>query len=64
VNYQGLVERVRGEFLEMPGLSLTRAEACRLWGVDVRACEHVITALIGAAFLRWTPKGRLVRTDD
>ena len=29
-----LVHRVRGEFLEMPGLRLTRAQAQRLWGLD------------------------------
>ena len=27
-----LVDRVRGEFMEMPGLQLTMAQAARLWG--------------------------------
>ena len=33
--------RIRGEFLEMPGLRLTSAQAARLWHVDaatVRPC--------------------------
>lgn len=28
-----LTERIRGEFLEMPGLKLTTAQACRLWNL-------------------------------
>ena len=61
---QRLIGRVRSEFIEMPGLSLTPAEASRLWGVDPDACAQVITALLGSAFLRWTAKGRLVRNDN
>ncbi len=26
-----LLERIRGEFLEMPGLKLSIEQACRLW---------------------------------
>jgi hypothetical protein len=29
-----LVDRIRGEFNEMPGLQLTEAPAARLWGVE------------------------------
>ena len=29
-----LLARVRGEFLEMPGLQLAAAQAARLWDVD------------------------------
>jgi hypothetical protein len=60
---QGLLERVRGEFMEMPGLRLTPAQAARLWGLDSRACEHVIESLVRAAFLRWTVGGRVMRAD-
>ena len=31
---EALVQRVRGEFREMPGLRLTFAQACRLWQLD------------------------------
>jgi hypothetical protein len=58
-----LVERVRGEFNEMPGLQLTIAQAARLWGMDTAACRRVIDALVEAAFLRWTPAGTIVRVD-
>jgi hypothetical protein len=29
-----LLNRVRGEYAEMPGLTLTLAQAQRLWGLD------------------------------
>ena len=58
-----LVERVRGEFNEMPGLQLTIAQAARLWGMEPAACRRVVDALVEAAFLRWTPAGTIVRTE-
>jgi hypothetical protein len=58
-----LVERVRSEFLEMPGLRLTPAQAARLWNVDTVTCQHVISTLVGASFLRWTPRGTVMRTE-
>jgi hypothetical protein len=58
-----IVERVRSEFMEMPGLRLTPEQAARLWGLDMPACEQVITTLVSCAFLRWTPGGMLVRAE-
>ena len=58
-----VVDRVRGEFLEMPGLQLTMPQAARLWGLDQAACRDVIDALVESAFLRWTPAGTIVRVD-
>jgi hypothetical protein len=63
MDYHKLVERVRCEFLEMPGLTLTPAQAARLWGLDPKACQHVINALVDSTFLRWTPSGTVVRAD-
>lgn len=56
-----LVERVRSEFLEMPGLRLTPAQAARLWGLDATVVSHVIDALVADTFLRRTPAGTIVR---
>ena len=56
-----LIERIRSEFLEMPDLRLTPAQAARLWGVDEDSCQRVIATLVHAAFLRWTPAGMIVR---
>jgi len=60
---EALVRRVRGEFLEMPGLSLTFAQATRLWGLERELCERVVDALVGAAFLRRTSSGAITRAD-
>ena len=60
---QTLVQRVRSEFLEMPGLRLTPAQAARLWQMDSALCQHVIDCLVGSDFLRWTPAGAVVRVE-
>ena len=59
-----LVERIQGEFREMPGLQLTLTQAQRLFGLDAAACRHVIDALVEASFLRWTPSGTIVQAGD
>ena len=56
--------RARGEYLEMPGLRLTPAQAQRLWGVDEGAARSVIRVLVEAKFLRQTPDGAFVRADS
>lgn len=58
-----LVRRIQSEFMEMPGLTLTPAQATRLWGLERDLCERVIAALVGAAFLRRTPAGAVRRVD-
>ena len=46
-----LLRRVRGEYLEMPGLRLTPAQAARLWGVEPAICEAILTTLCASGFL-------------
>ena len=60
---RAVVERVRGEFMEMPGLQLTMPQAARLWGMEQAACKAVIDALVASSFLRWTPAGTIVRVE-
>jgi hypothetical protein len=55
------LQRVVGEYLEMPGLSLTVPQARRLWGLDSRTCEGLLEELVGQHFLRRTPRGLYVR---
>jgi len=54
VEIQAVVDRVRGEFNEMPGLRLTKAQAARLLGLDPIACDEVLNRLVAASFLRWS----------
>jgi hypothetical protein len=58
-----LVERVRGEFNEMPGMQLTEAQAARLWGLEPTACRGLVELLVGTEFLRRTPSGRIARAQ-
>jgi hypothetical protein len=60
---QDVVRRVRGEFLEMPGLRLTPQQARRLWLLDERACEAVLGALVKARFLARTRDGAFILQD-
>lgn len=58
-----LLARIRGEFLEMPGLRLTIPQAQRLLGVDRATCETLLTTLVRGRFLASTRDGAFVRTD-
>ena len=55
-----LLRRARSEYLEMPGLRLTKAQAQRLWGLDPGTCEHVLQALTQSHFLAQTRDGSFV----
>jgi hypothetical protein len=46
-----MLQRIRGEFMEMPGLQLTRAQAQRLWGLDVGECGLLLEFLVETGFL-------------
>jgi hypothetical protein len=59
-----IARRVREEFREMPGLSLTPAQATRLWGLERDTCRAVIDALVACAYLRWTPAGAVMRVES
>jgi hypothetical protein len=55
------LQRVRGEFREMPGLCLTPAQASRLWGLDAVASQALLDALVDVRFLRRTANGSFTR---
>lgn len=59
-----VLPRVRAEYLEMPGLRLTPAQAQRLMGLERSACERALTVLIEAKFLRRLADGTFVRFDS
>lgn len=58
-----LLERIRGEYFEMPGLSLTHTQAARLWGLDLHTCEAALGNLVAMGFLRHTARGTYLRTE-
>ena len=59
-----VLRRVQGEYIEMPGLRLTPAQAQRLWGLDSDACDALLGALVDAKFLFRTRDGAFMRSDQ
>lgn len=58
-----VLQRIQGEYAEMPGLRLTPAQAQRLWGLDRATCEQLLRALVNEKFLSQTHDGSFIRTD-
>ena len=58
-----VLQRIQGEFVEMPGLRLTTAQAQRLWGLERDLCDALLGALVDAKFLTQTRDGAYVRRD-
>ena len=58
-----IIRRVRAEYLEMPGLYLSAAQARRLWGLDDETCMSVLEALLADRFLVRTSNGDYRRFD-
>jgi len=57
-----LLHLIRAEYLEMPGLSLTAAQAQRLWNLPCAfCCLGFLEELVDAGFLRQTATGSFVR---
>ena len=61
ISMDRLVERVRAEFHEMPGLRLTEPQARRLLAIERETCETVLNSLVRAGVLRRLPDGSYVR---
>ena len=58
-----VLSRVQGEFLEMPGLRLTEAQARRLWGMETELCAALLGELVAANFLFRTRDGAFMRVE-
>ena len=56
-----LVLRIRGEFVEMPGLSLTSVQAIKLFGISPDVCAGILSHLIEEGVLRLKSDGRYTR---
>ena len=58
-----VLQRIQGEYMEMPGLRLTPAQAQRLWGLDRNVCDQLLHTLVKEKFLSQTRDGSFIRTD-
>jgi hypothetical protein len=58
-----VLQRIQGEFVDMPGLRLTPAQARRLWGLEGDVCAALLGSLVDARFLVQTRDGAFVRSE-
>jgi hypothetical protein len=49
--FTSALRRAQAEFMEMPGLHLTVAQASRLWHFDSALCTAVLSTLVEQRFL-------------
>jgi hypothetical protein len=52
---------IQTEYLEVPGLHVTRQQAEGRWGLDTLTSEALLDALVDAGFLRRSRDGRYTR---
>ena len=64
VSPEKLRERIRGEYLEMPGLRLTLEQMQRLGGVERTLCQMVLDALVDEKFLCVKSDGAYARSAE
>jgi len=54
------IQLVKAEYLELPGLNLTKRQMQRLWGIDRATCDQIVSALESAHFLTRASHGTYV----
>jgi hypothetical protein len=61
---QQLVQRIRAEYIEMPGMKLTIDQVRRLCGVEVHLCKLLLQSLVEARFLSLDSDGSYARLTE
>jgi hypothetical protein len=59
-----ILQRIRAEYLEMPGLSLSPEQVQRLCGMDSALCASVLGALVETGFLSKGSDGAYARNRN
>jgi len=59
-----ILQRICGEYLEMPGLQLTLKQAQRLWGLDEETCARSLDLLVENGFLVRTSRDSYARLTE
>jgi len=59
-----LHERIRAEYLEMPGMRLKLEQVQRLCGIERTMCQAVLDSLVEAKFLYASLDGHYARMTD
>jgi hypothetical protein len=58
------LRHICGEYLEMPGLRLTAAQAQRLLGLEPRVCMEALSFLVNSGFLYVTSNNQYARLTE
>jgi DNA-binding GntR family transcriptional regulator len=61
---QDVLERIRADYLEMPGMRLRPEQVQRLCGVDSSVCRQVLDLLVQTKFLCVRRDGTYARLTD
>jgi hypothetical protein len=59
-----IIQRVRAEYIEMPGLQLTAEQLQRLCGIERTVCALVLQSLLDERFLWRKSDGQYARLTD
>lgn len=62
--YKSIARRIAAEFREMPGLSLTEAQALRLFNLREPICSRLLSVLVSQGVLRRSADGQYRLTDN
>jgi hypothetical protein len=62
--HHALLQRIRAEFLEMPGMRLKPGQVQRLCGIEGTACQLVLDLLVDEQFLCVKSDGHYARLMD
>ena len=62
-NIVDVVQQIEAEYREMPGLSVTEAQAQRLWALDETTCRRALDTLVHRGVLRRTRRESYVRAE-
>jgi hypothetical protein len=58
------LQRLRAEYLEMPGLRLRAVQVQRLCGIEAAICRTLLDTLVDEKFLRANTDGTYTRVTD
>ena len=61
---QEILERIRSEYLEMPGMRLTPRQLQRLCGIGPALCDAVLESMVDSRFLTAKPDGTYARATE
>ena len=62
-NIADVMHQIEAEYREMPGLSVTEAQAQRLWALDRTTCRRALDTLVHRGVLRRTRRESYVRAE-